>query len=227
MELTAASKFTMRPLRDPLDSAAPFPKIWRFRFRYPLSTRRSWHCRYPARPDSALSCPLITPAAGRTMRTHGGRRTNSRFDASRRHRVALRIDHDLPGKSQIDRFHASRTRTPLRDVFRQQTIFVHKVAISKVHPNRILAFQSRQTRQHGANILRVREINFADLFAGTGMRQFNFLHEIDEKGHARLAVNERSGVVETADDRKVKAGLQRALENHARGVHELQFVSCA
>ena len=96
-----------------------------------------------------------------------------------------------------------------------------------MHPNRILTFQSRQTREHGANVLRIGKIHFADLFDGAGMCQFNFLHEIDEESHALFAVGERRSLVETADDRKMKTGLQGTLEKNARGVHELQFVSCA
>ena len=62
MELTAASRLTIKPLRDPLDSAAPIPRNARRHPQFPRSMRTFWHCRYPARRDSAPSSPLIAPA---------------------------------------------------------------------------------------------------------------------------------------------------------------------
>ncbi len=57
----------------------PWREIWRFRPRYRRSTRTSWCCRYPARPDSDPSLPTNCSCGIRqAVRSGGARRTISR-----------------------------------------------------------------------------------------------------------------------------------------------------
>src|SRR5215467_7023325 len=133
MELTVESRFTIRPLRKPFDSAAPSarnfkdsPSISAIRIEVlvlPISspTRYLSFFANPPPPDLFCSC---------CCRSRAGICSRSRCT-----RAGIGIHDHLPGVLQINRLHAPCMSLPLREIVDEHFELGGKIARSEMNRN--------------------------------------------------------------------------------------------
>src|SRR6202453_766351 len=248
IELTARSRFTIWPLRQPFDSAAP--KAANFTppsspsspisaqvFVLPMSSAticRSFFVK-SAPYNFARLCPLsrLFPRNlvccmnrfRRGFRWRGRPRSNLL-----RHR-SVRIHDCFPVEAQIHRFYAPCFRAPLSEVIQQGLILCFEIVVAKMHENKRICLLPAgstfaiQTGDRGAQVTHVRKVHFAYLFHRSGPRGFHLLSESGKELHAPLALVRRHILADAGDHRKMKTRLQRPFKNNAMNIHERQIAS--
>jgi hypothetical protein len=138
--------------------------------------------------------------------------------------ISFGIHDDLARETKVDRLDAPSAGAPLCDVVEQQPELGSEIRIAEMHLYRRLILEARQAGKRGAQVLRVSEIYFADLIAGAGIRQIDLLHELDERSHALLTVGARHRVIKPCHDRKMEVAFERAVQNHAAFVNQLELI---
>src|SRR5271168_4934918 len=238
IELTVESRLTIKPLRKPLDSAAPSAKnrtccssisaMSTQVFVLPISS--------PTRYLSFLATPcsraLIHDAKPISRNTIPRRSLRPRHGNSR---AGVRIDHHLPRILQINGTHTPRIGLPLRKILHQHAIFAGELAPAKMHGHRLLVSFIGNTRNgistasepghHGAQIFRIGQLNLADAVGRAGPHQIHILNKFLINLHALFPLLARQVFADAGHNRELQVFAFRTVENHALRVHQSEFVA--
>src|SRR5262249_27020604 len=220
IELTVASRLTIRPLRRPFDSAAPSARnltpssssspIKTQVFVLPMSS--------PTRYRSFFTAPPLLTG----MRGLGGwLRLGGR-------RLRLRIHHHLACKAQVDRFHKASARVPGADVFDEHAELLYKVVFTKMPEHRALVAHTRGAQagdlgQHGAQVSTVGKIHLADMVGSARANELDLFQEFDVEPHPLLTNFRRHALPKAGDHGKAELPGERPLEHNAEGIEERQI----
>src|SRR6266849_5901269 len=214
MELTVESRFTIRPLRSPFDSAAPSARnltcssstsaIRAHVFMLPISSP----IKYLSFFVKLAPGPLLSLLRG------GG--------AAR-----IRVQHHLLRILQIDGVDAAIAGLPLREIFDDHAVFAGEVAGAEVNSDCLRINGAGDAGHHRTQILRVGEVHFADAVGRAGAHEVDVLHELLVRLHALAAFFARHVFREAGDYWKLQIFAARAVENHAVGIDEGKFGAIA
>src|ERR1700686_206099 len=151
MELTVESRLTIRPLRRPLDSAAP--------------RARKFTC---SSSISAISAQVfVLPISSPTM--YLSFLLNSMLLPAlpgfrdRYPRAGVGVQDHLPRILQIDGPYVACIGLPLRKIFDQHAVFGGKITVAKMNRDRLGIGGPGKTDHDGAKISRAAEIDLACL----------------------------------------------------------------
>src|SRR5215472_14328717 len=191
MELTVASRFTINPLRRPLDSAAPSARNLR---RSPsISAMRT----------EVLVLPMSSPTRYLSFFTEPPLPMVVRFPCycvflffrGSRYRAGVGVHDHLPCVLQINRLDPPHMRLPLREVVQEHFELARKIAGAEMDRNR-LGINSRYARGRsgGDAIRRAGEqdtvgVNQPELVAVTGEGDGRALSELDAQTIGENALN--------------------------------------
>ena len=244
IELTARSRFTIWPLRQPFDSAAPSaanftPPCRRHPARQSARRFSCCRCRAPLYAGLSWSNQKLLKS-GCTDQSRSPRRMRCRLlgRAALRHESLVGIHHCLAAKAQIHRLDASRLRAPLPDIFNQRLILGAKIAVAKMHENRSVAPNCplvprsiSEASRGTAAVLQIRKSWRARSCTSEtstsltrsmapGCAESICCDKSREKLHACLAIVKRHIRVDSGDHRKMKIAFERPVQNHSVRVHQ-------
>src|SRR5216684_706997 len=210
MELTVESRFTIRPLRSPFDSAAPSARnltcssstsaIRAHVFMLPISSP----IKYLSFFVKLAPGPLLSLLRGRGA-------------------ARIRVQHHLLRILQIDGVDAAIAGLPLREIFDDHTVLAGEVAGAEVNSDCLRINGAGDAGHHRTQILRVGEVHFADAVGRAGAHEVDVLHELLVRLHALAAFFARHVFREAGDYWKLQIFAARAVENHAVGIDESKF----
>src|SRR5579863_5840296 len=205
MELTARSRLTIWPLRQPLDSAAPRAA----NFTLPSSSISPISAQVLVLPmSSATMCrSFFVKSAPRDSNALSPRffrrlRAGQSWQALLRHGGGILIDHRLTVEPQVHRLDWPRLGAPLADILDKRLILSGEVGIAKMHEDGRVG--TAESRQSGAHVVAIGKIHFADLIERAGARRFDLLCKSGIELHALLAVLQRHFRTDSRHDRKME-----------------------
>src|SRR5271154_1431395 len=227
IELTVESRFTIRPLRRPLDSAAPSARnficcssisaINTHVFVLPISS--------PTRYLSFLATPL--PPTFTAVISFC-----SRYGTAC---AGVRIDNHLARVLQIHRAHAPGIGLPLRKIFHQHAVFTGKLSAAEMHGDCLGVGRIGNSR-HGigtatqpgddrAQIFRIGQFDFADAVGITRALQIDVLNKFLIDLHALFPLFTRQIFADAGDDGKMQIFALGTIQDDALRIHEREFVA--
>src|SRR5229473_3495284 len=208
MELTVESRLTIRPLRSPLDSAAPSARNFTSSpstsasstqvFVLPMSSPTRY-LSFFAKPP-LLGMKLFFPCGGHA-------------------RTGIGIHDHLPRILQIDGLHMAGIRLPLRKIVDQHFVFAGELARAKVNGHGLRIVGVCQPGHHRAQVFRNGEVDLTNAIGRAGAHEIEILHEFLVGLHALFALVTRQVFRNTGDDRKMQFFAPRAVQNDAVGVN--------
>src|SRR5215472_13690959 len=235
MELTVASRFTIKPLRKPLDSAAPSAR--NFTRSPSISAMRT----------EVLVLPMSSPTRYLSFFTEPPLPMVVRFPCycvflffrGSRYRAGVGVHDHLPCVLQINRLDPPHMRLPLREVVQEHFELARKIAGAEMDRNR-LGINSRYARGRSggdairragesghdrAQVLRIRKVGFTDVLRRAAPHQIDVFHELLIKLHAFFALFARHFFGCAADDWKMQILIARAVEQDTVGVNQPELVA--
>src|SRR5215472_2083348 len=216
IELTVESRLTMRPLRKPLDSAAPSAR--NFTDSPSISTIRMEVFVLPmSNPTRYLSFFANPPLPGAKLFCFCHHRAGA----------GVRIYDHLPRILQIDGLDTPSMGLPLGKIVHQHLVLSGKIARAKVHRDRLRIGRASQSGQDHAQVSGQGEIHFADVLRRTAAHQLDILHELLIQLYALFALIARQVLRNAGHDRELEIRVAGTIENHAVGVNERHFVAIA
>src|SRR5437660_698187 len=216
IELTVESRFTISPLRRPLDSAAPSAR--NFTDSPSISAMRMEVFVLPmSSPTRYLSFFANPPLLDRELFCSRGHRTHA----------GVRVHNHLPRVLQIDRLHMPGMGLPLRKIVDEHFEFAGKIACAEMHGHGLRIGWAGQSAHDHAQIFGNRQVDFADILRRAAARQLDGLHEFLIELHALFALLARQVFRNAGDNRKLEVGILRTIENHAMGIDERHFIAIA
>src|SRR5271155_111396 len=227
IELTVESRLTIKPLRNPLDSAAPSARnficcssisaINTHVFVLPISS--------PTRYLSFLATPL--PPTFTAVISFCSRPGTAC--------AGVRIDHHLARVLQIHRAHAPGVGLPLRKIFHQHAVFTGELSAAEMHGDRLgvgcignswngvgAAAQAGYDR---AQIFRIGQFDFADAVGRSRTHQIDVLNKFLINLHTLFALLARQIFTDAGDDGKMQVLSFGAVQNDALRIDEGEFVA--
>src|SRR5712664_2847965 len=214
IELTVESRFTIRPLRRPFDSAAPKARnltcsssisaISAHVFMLPMSS--------PIRYLSFFATLAPDPLLSRFRNGSAGR---------------VRVEHHLLRVLQIDGVDAAVGGLPLRKMFDHHAVLAGEIARAEMNGQRLRIACAGDAGHDRAQILWVGEVHFTNAIGRAGAHQVDVVHELLIRLHAFAAFFPGHALGQSGDDRKLQFLAARTVENHAVRVDEREFGSIA
>src|SRR6266568_725431 len=214
IELTVESRLTIRPLRKPLDSAAPSarnlttsPSISAIRIEVlvlPISSPTRYLSFFANPPLPELFCSRCCRA-----------------------RAGVGIHDHLPRILQIDRLQTPGMGLPLRKIVDEHLELSGKIARAEMDGDGLRVRGAGQPGQDHAQILGNRKVHFADSLRRTAAHEFDILHKFLKKLHAFFALIARQVVRYASDDRKLQIRIAWTFQDHAVRINQLHFVAIA
>src|SRR5437016_8852866 len=177
MELTVESRLTIRPLRSPLDSAAPSARNLT---SSPSTSASSTHVFVlpMSSPTRYLSFFAKPPLLGMKL-----------FCSCRGcARTGIGIHYHLPRILQIDGLHMSGIRLPLRKIVDQHFEFAGELARAEVNRHGLRIAGVCQPGHHHAQIFGDREVDLTHAIGRAGAHEIDILHEFRVGLHALFAL---------------------------------------
>src|SRR5215467_1686342 len=216
MELTVESRLTMRPLRKPLDSAAPRDR--NFTVSPSSSAMRMEVFVLPmSSPTRYLSFFANPPLQGRNLFCSCGFRARARFG----------IHDHLPRVLQINRLHAPRVGLPLRKIVDEHFELAGKIAGSEMDGDGLRVSGAGETSEDHAQVLGNRKVHFANGLRRAATHELDVLHKFLKQLHALFPLIASKAFRNACYDRELVIRVLGAVEDNAVGVNQLHFVAVA
>src|SRR5579885_443685 len=237
MELTVASRLTMRPLRSPLDSAAPSAR------------KRTCSSATSAISALVLVLPMSRPTRYLSFFAKPGSPAypsdQNRSDAKSQRRLpcpcrmhaGIRVNHDLTRILEIDRLNASRIRLPLQKIVGQHAEFSGEIRLAKMNRHGLRVVQAREAGHHHAQVLGIAQIDFADflrrmhanatLLFRTRCKadKIDVLQKLLVHLHARFPLLARQSFGNTGDDGEPQILGVGPVPNYAVGINQFELIA--
>src|SRR6266481_2370779 len=216
MELTVESRLTIRPLRSPLDSAAPSARNLT---SSPSTSASSTHVFVlpMSSPTKYLSFFAKPPLLGMKL-----------FFSCRGHaRAGIGIHDYLPRILQIDGLHMAGIRLPLRKIVDQHFEFAGELARAEVNRHGLRIAGVCQPGHHHAQVFRDRHVDFTHAIGRARAHEINILHEFRVGLHALFALVTRQVFGNAGDDGKMQFFAPWAVQDNAMRINEGKFVAAA
>ena len=124
---------------------------------------------------------------------------------------------------QIDGVDSAIAGLPLRKIFNDHAIFAGEIRSAEMNREGLRVGGIDDAGHHRAQILGIREINFADAIGRAGPHQINVFQELLLSLHALAAFLARHVFRETGDDWKLQIFAMRPIENYAASINESKF----
>src|SRR2546423_1139551 len=173
IELTVESRFTIKPLRSPLDSAAPRAK--NFTSSSSISAISAHVFMLPMSSPTTYLSFFAKCAPDLFQLCHGGC-------------ARVWIQHDLSSVLQINRLHAAIGGLPLRKIFDHHAKFPGEIALPEMNSHRLRIVGRGDTGDDGPQILGIRQIHFADPVGRTRAHQLHIFYKFLIGLHALTAL---------------------------------------
>src|SRR5258708_7655419 len=177
MELTVESRLTIKPLRSPLDSAAP-------RARNLTSSPST-----SARSTQVFVLPMSSPTRYLSFFAKPPLLGMKLFCSCRGcARTGIGIHYHLPRILQIDGLHMAGIRLPLRKIVDQHFEFAGELARAEVNRHGLRIARVCQPGHHHAQIFGDREVDLTHAIGRAGAHEIDILHEFRVGLHALFAL---------------------------------------
>src|SRR6266852_1350851 len=216
MELTVESRLTIRPLRRPLDSAAPSARNFTSSPSTSASSTQVFVLPMSS-PTRYLSFFAKPPLLGMNLFCSCG--------GGGRARAGVGIHDHLPRILQIDGLHMAGIRLPLRKIVDQHLEFAGELRRTEVNRYGLRIVGACQPGHHRAQVFRNGEVDLTNAIGRAGAHEINILHEFLVGLHALFALVTRQFFRNAGDNRKMQFFAARTVQDDAMRVNQGQFVA--
>src|SRR4051794_8379078 len=215
IELTVESRLTIRPLRSPLDSAAP--------------SARNFTCSssISAISTDVLVLPMSSPTKNLSFFAKLAPAPELSRSRDRSCGAAIGVQNHLPRILQIDGAHPAIAGLPLREVVHHHAVFAGKIVLAELDADRLRIVGRGDARHHHTQIARITEIDFAHAVGRAAANHVDIAQEFLVGLHASSAFIARHVFTQARNNGKLEIFAARAVENNAVDVDKSKLGAVA